>query len=216
MPYVPHTRLTFGGTLGSGAVKEAWSCGLQVGGEGTDAVLTIPAGALTACASAVQAWFIRAASGIHSSARIEFLKLAVVDATGHYPAGTQSQVATLGANGASGGDGHPFQIAQVVSLNTALRGPSGRGRFYSPLPAGVVDSDGLVTAAQAAGVASSAAQLLSAINAAFPDSARVVVASSKGFNSTVTSVRVGRALDTVRSRRTGVGENYSPNAAVTG
>jgi hypothetical protein len=39
---------------------------------------------------------------------------------------------------------------------------------------------------------------------------RVVVVSSKGYNSEVTGVRVGRVLDTMRSRRRSLPETYDP------
>jgi hypothetical protein len=45
--------------------------------------------------------------------------------------------------------------------------------------------------------------------------ARVVVASTKGFNTPVTSVRVGRVVDVIRSRRSSIPEAYTAPLAVS-
>ena len=42
----------------------------------------------------------------------------------------------------------------------------------------------------------------------------VVIASTKGTNSPVTAVRVGRVPDTIRSRRTALPEGYGTAAPV--
>jgi hypothetical protein len=42
-----------------------------------------------------------------------------------------------------------------------------------------------------------------------------VVASTKGYNSIVTGVRVGRVLDTIRSRRASLPENYGATVDVS-
>jgi len=40
----------------------------------------------------------------------------------------------------------------------------------------------------------------------------VVVASTKGYNTPVTGVRVGRVMDTIRSRRRQLSESYGPTS----
>jgi hypothetical protein len=216
MAYVPHIKLTFGGTLGIADVQEAWSCGLSIGGEGTDAVLTNPQENLQPITDALVAWMTRSASGISPAAALGFVKLAQVNSEGKYV--TPAVVwlnDTVQASGAGSGSQHPFQIAQVISLNTVVDNPTGRGRFYSPLPRAAVEYDGMIAEAAASATAGSAATLLSDLNSAIAGAARIVVASSTGVNRTVTSVRVGRVLDTVRSRRTSLDENYSPNSPVS-
>jgi hypothetical protein len=215
MPYVPHTRVTFGGSLGTGLFQEQWVCGLSLGGEGTDATLTLPVQAeLDAVATAIKNYVAYSGSGIGGVAVLLFVKFAVIDATGHY-AGDPVLINVAATQGGSAGASHPFQISRVISLDTGRRGPTGRGRFFAPAAVGAIDSEGLSTVDQAQTAAFSAADMIKNVNNAVSGAARVVVASSKGYNTTVSSVRVGRVLDTVRSRRTSLQERYSNDEAVT-
>jgi hypothetical protein len=43
---------------------------------------------------------------------------------------------------------------------------------------------------------------------------KVIVASSKGYNTTVTGIRVGQAFDTIRTRREDLMETYGATLAV--
>jgi hypothetical protein len=115
------------------------------------------------------------------------------------------------------------QRALAVSLLTDRRGPTGKGRFYLPMVNHSIDGNSLlanlaeITATQAALVdlvnnVNNLSGLDQALNN--PDVA-VVVASSKGYNTEVTKVRVGRVIDTIRSRRTSVLENYLAPSAVS-
>jgi hypothetical protein len=215
MPYVPHVRVTMSGTLGSATDGEAFACGFQFGGEGLDAVVALPVPAqLDAVSAACQLWFSRATSSIWNTAKLTQVKFAVIGADGRY-AGDPYISTFLTVSGASSSNTHPFQVSRVITLDSARRGPTGRGRFYSPVPTGSVDADGTQQGAVALEAAGSARTMLNDVNAALTGAARVVVASSKGYNSTVTSVRVGRVLDTVRSRRTSLSEGYTADQIVT-
>jgi hypothetical protein len=109
------------------------------------------------------------------------------------------------------------QSALAVSLMTERRGRTGRGRFFLPLPNVLVDSnDGWrIPAATATSIGASAVQLLDDMAnqpgfdlvGLFP-----VVASTKGYHSDVTQVRVGRIVDTIRSRRRSLDESYVESA----
>lgn len=108
----------------------------------------------------------------------------------------------------------PPQVALAISLVTDRRGASGRGRFFIPAPLTTVNStSGQMGTPQQENVVGNAKILIDALNNA-PNldvngpRFRVVVASSKGFLSPVTAVRVGKALDTIRSRRRSIPEAY--------
>lgn len=103
----------------------------------------------------------------------------------------------------------PPQLALCVSLHTARVGATGKGRFYLPMP-GFQVADGRLAAASAQTMADKAAQFLNAFNDESPESVHVM--SSKGFSSRVTQVRVGRAVDTQRSRRSSLVEEYKVSA----
>jgi hypothetical protein len=112
---------------------------------------------------------------------------------------------------------YPLQVAFVVSLNTARRGPTGKGRCFLPCPGmALFPSDGLTDAATAQAAAVSFAQLVSDLNNV-PGidgvAPKVTIASSKGYNSDVTSVRTGRVFDTMRSRRRSQEELYGADVA---
>lgn len=212
--YVTHIRLTFGGPLGEGAQTDQWACSLALGGEGTDAVILGPTQEeLGLAADAVGQWITRPASHIARVARLAWVKAAVIGPDGRYT-GDMVQVVRDLPGGGGTENLHPLQVSNALSLRTGLRGPSRRGRFYAPAPAVGIGADGLITTGDAGSMAASAAQMLTALNAAIPGAARVVVASNKGFNTAVNAVACGRALDTMRSRRASLAEQYPAAAAV--
>ena len=104
--------------------------------------------------------------------------------------------------------GMPPQIALAVSLTTGRPGPTGKGRFYLPFPAyNLSPSDRRLEPAAATSVLNACAAFVNAVN--LLTAGPVVVASSKGYLSDVIGLRVGRAADTLRSRRRDVPEGYS-------
>lgn len=123
------------------------------------------------------------------------------------------------AGGAGAANRHPFQCAVAVSLQTPRHGRTGMGRFYQPMPAVLIAPTGQYGIEDAQDIADAAAAWLSAMNdgwdsAAIGPGVRAAVVSSLGYATHVTSVRVGRAVDTMRSRRADVPEGYQ-FAAVT-
>jgi len=120
---------------------------------------------------------------------------------------------------AATGEGLVPQSALAVSLNTARRGPTGKGRFYLPMPVVVsqhTDSFRIaVTDAEA--VRGAAVSFINALNnhpGVDMGDLDVCVISTKGYASRVTSVRVGRIVDTISTRRRALGESYTANANV--
>ncbi len=208
MPYAAHTRLTFSGIFGTvTAPIEGWAFRLNMG------PMTLQA-ADDQLVAAEAAWTTHLAPRINSIARLQEVKLASIGVDGRYTANPFIR-ATDVAGTSTANNGWPLQIAAVVSLVTARRGSSGRGRFYVPAPAtGTEFASRLFSNTGAQELSASAAAFISALNgiAGLSD---VVVASSKGVNSVVTGVRVGRVPDTIRSRRRSLSEDYQPTSAVT-
>lgn len=203
MPYLTHSRLTWTGVLGlPSAVAETFSFGLTLGG--------IPGpnpGDAVAYAAAGKAMFNRVESLVCDNAFITSFKLATIGPDGKY-VGNPTVVAVDGGVGAAAGPNHPFQISTCISLSTGVRGRSMRGRFYLPAPAvSVIKLSGLMNAGEQQAIAGSMKVFLDAVNAVHPLSP-ISICSRKGFNTNVNGLRVGRALDTMRSRRRNLPETY--------
>lgn len=194
----------FGGTA---APYERWTFRLNLapGEAGAD---------LAALAEAARVAFNQSLiDSIRPHARLTEIKTASIGVDGKYLTDPVVLGVDVGGNGQVGLD-YPSQVALAVSLGTERRGATGRGRFYLPAPAVSLDfSTGQVFAAQCEAVRANAAFFLTQLNTA-AGFGNVVVASSKGYLSPVTSVRVGRVLDTIRSRRTDTREDYTTEAAV--
>jgi hypothetical protein len=174
------------------------------------------------------------ACGISNAVRLTAVQLAAVNAAGHFETDAKgAYVRTLvdfSSAPTTGGSVHatePPQAALVVSLNTSRTGRVGRGRFYLPMPCFPSSpTDLLISDAAAHGVALAASTWIKALNDAAangspPQGPRVCVASGGSVknavppgNYEVTSVRVGRVVDTVRSRRNALDEAYSANVAI--
>lgn len=105
---------------------------------------------------------------------------------------------------------YPLQTACVVSLVTPRAGASGKGRCFLPFTSHALSSDYRLTTTNQGAIAAQFKAFLDSIAAGF--TTRPVVASSKGFRSPVTAIRVGRTLDTQRSRRTDLLEGYDERA----
>ena len=122
-----------------------------------------------------------------------------------------------GGVGGSQGPTHAPQVAIAVSLGTAKsRGRAARGRFYVPSPNVQLQADtGAVSTGFAESVRLAAVTLINAVNESVAGH-YVGVASEVGTGAfePVTSVRVGRALDTIRSRRTSIPEAYTADTVI--
>jgi hypothetical protein len=200
--------MTFSGVFGSTAQPwERWSMRFNFIGAGSGPFSLVE---LQAGVSALNTHLL---PYVNEMARLTEVKSAAITPAGEY-AGDPTILAVDVAGGA-GSPVHAPQISLAISLATALRGPRGRGRFYLPAPAVPFQTtNGLIPDASRDGVQTAAAAFISALNAA-TDGGTVVVASSFGTNSPVTGVRVGRVLDTIRSRRRSVPETYDPPTPVT-
>lgn len=220
MAYVGHTKVTFGGGLGNATpAAEEWSCSFRIGDpSGSPTVANPTTTTETAIVNALKNFIGGSSAALSSSVTMSWVKFSLMDATGHVvvdPAtgGFVQELFPISpvTTGWGATAQHPFQIAQVVSLISARHGAMGKGRMYVPLPGSTVDANGLVSTTNRDSMVAAAQTLFNSVNTALTTqgtAARVIVASSKGFNSKVLSVRVGRVLDTHRTRRSRLPESY--------
>lgn len=229
MAYRRHLRLTCSGTIGS---NEIFSFGLALatGVDGPeDSWLFDPSSATwDDIAQDCVDYFGRPATGIHPRAVLNLVKIAEIGTNGLYLSSPVERVVSRPGGGTATTVIYPNQIARAVTLKTD--GDLGRvkGRYYTPCPAILVgDGEGrmLETAADAA-EASDQTFLQDLANEPGLDVlglAPVVASQGRNRNGVqvlpprnyrVTSVASGRALDTIRSRRSKVVEapTYVPVA----
>lgn len=223
MVFAPHIRVTALGRLGT-PEGDRFSYGFNMAPDGgfisAGDFAHGTAAVWTDLADSVRDFHGRATSRIESPAVLEMVKIAHIGADGHYTTDPIFRVYAQAGGVAATGPILP-QSALAVSLTTERRGPTGKGRFFLPMPAVAVDNTDRfrVNVATIEGVRDSAQTLLNDVNN-FPgpdpiwDEWEVCVASTKGYNSKVTGVRVGRIVDTMRSRRNKLAESYVATVAV--
>jgi hypothetical protein len=234
--YEPHTLLSFGGALYD---QEQWTCGLRMK-KGTRAFGIGPGGgtweqALTDVVADLRTFF--ASSLFNTSTKIDWVKINDIDEQGHYQDKSTTHVrllsGTSGANAQIKGTSTVLvapQLSLAVSLLTDRdRGVGSRGRIFLPCPvvcATSIGSDGrLVENAVAATspLAASFKTLLNNLNNwPGPDASdtEVAVATQGGrsdpqpANVKVTAFRIGRVIDTMRSRRNALSEGTHAKLAL--
>ncbi len=154
---------------------------------------------------------------ISAQAVLQMVKFARIGPDGRYLAAPR--MVEVNQAGGGGALRYPFQIALAVSLSTERRGPSGRGRFFLPSPTFNLGAEtGQFPTTEIADATLAVRTFLNAVNdqpGLEGNAPRVVVASSKGFNTDVTGVRIGTVPDTIRSRRRQLVETYSAIQAVS-
>lgn len=226
MPPPPHYRVTWSGTLGPAAAPlEIWSCSLAIAN--TAAPFLVRGDLPPFAASLYNAFAQFGASNCHNSVTLRRCRIASVsptvggrllvnkDSSGAFVQADRNEISTFQTSAPVA----PSQVALAITLQSAASGATGRGRFYVPMPVfGPLGVDLVMAAARAAQFAASAKQLIEACNAASAalGQGKVVVASggspTKGIAPAlrpVTSVKVGRVLDTIRTRRNALVEEPS-------
>lgn len=210
----PFLRLVFGGPL---FTVEEWSCSLALieeepGGEHPAYPETVPQGVI----DAVTAFIV---SGLISSdAKLGWIKLNPIGTDGRYMTNQTVRWDDATPAAGTGNTGYIPQTALVVSLQTGFaRGYAHSGRFYLPVPDVYPAADGVVAEATITPYVTAATTFLEALNTALTGF-RVGVVSNVGTGAEreVTNVRVGRVLDTMRSRRTKIPETYAIGATLAG
>lgn len=199
-------RLVCSGTLYGSAETFSFSLALAKNFDpGATTPEEVPQGVIDACTT-----FFAAPGIINGAARLNMIKLNLIGVNGRYESDSETVLAELipGVAG-TGGSGNAPQIALAVTLRTAkTRGRAHAGRFY--LPAGqTVGSDGQISQQQVDNVVAAATAFLEDLATALPGWRPYVMSNiGEGTRNQVTHVSVGRTLDTIRSRRRSIPENY--------
>lgn len=200
-------RLVASGTL-YGA--ETFSFGLSIIPNFTSIDDPDPADYIDDVATAVGTYFNTV--GVDNSASLTLLKLNMIGPNGRYVSDDETVQYEYDPPVTGNGSGNPApQVALAISLMTdRARGRAHMGRFYLPVPSAPLAEDGRITVALATLFATGTTTLLDNINAAMPTNWDVGVASDVGTGAfePVRRVRVGRVLDTIRSRRRSLDEAY--------
>lgn len=209
-PIVLLYRLQFGGKIFQ---SERWSCSLMMHAPG--AVFMTAQQAYTP----LNAWFTRSASRCSAAATLDEVKfnniVKSVDIKGvhwRYPVGHITDVFAPAAPSTGNSQATYPQVSLTVGLTTLLpRGRGHAGRIYPPSGqdtiASELDPSGRMPGAAVAAVAGSFRTLVTELNALGP---KVCVFSARAESiELVTGVRVGRVVDTMRSRRTSLPEEYT-------
>lgn len=208
MPYPQtFTRLVASGQLYG---TETFSFGLSIVPDFDNGPAPDTEALVEAVADATATFFT--AARISTAAYLTLLKFNNIGPDGRYASDSETtqweyDPAVRGTIGASPAP----QIALAVSLMTAAaRGRAHAGRFYLPVPSQAPETTGLISTADAQTVGTAATAWLRALNDLMPEGRVVGVASDVGAGTfrPVTHVRVGRVLDTIRSRRRALAENY--------
>lgn len=201
----PFLRLVCNGTI---YADEQFSFSVNfVGGNEVDRPLEVPAEVITE----VSRYFGNSSAPLSLQAALTQIKLNVIGVDGKYlyddtivhdfptpvPGGGSANIAP--------------QLSLVVGTTTsAARGRAHAGRYYLPLPAGAPEApSGVLSTTYQNAAANQAKLFLDTLNdALFPWHAGVVSNLGTGTQRNITGIRVGRVIDTMRSRREKIPESY--------
>lgn len=208
MAYIqPFLRLVALGSLPQG---ETWTWSLAFGsafGPAT-APSEVPEDVLTAIETFHQSSDVALGSGVTLNA----VKLNMIGTNGRYVSSgeTVEHVYETPVQ-AAGTIQLPPQCATAVSLLTPVkRGLAHRGRFYVPRLGRAPGVDGRLSTIEQSALLTAATAMVSSLNDALgPDFFCVVTSDRRqGAQHGVTRLAVGRVVDTIRSRRRGLEEDY--------
>jgi len=203
MVYDPHVRVTFKGFMGPDVDNpaEIWSTSLCLMEPTGAATGGLPSDSMLADISAAFNTYFR--SGMRASNRAWYsgLRAALIGTDGHVVLDPDSgayiqkdATLTSPSPGIASGAALPWQITPVLTLLTSRSGPTGRGRMYLPPIRTDLRDDGTLGDTAFAGLLANGAGFIGEINDLSPGTFRVGVASSKGYNTLVTRVQMGRVL----------------------
>lgn len=223
MAYALHTLVTFGGTLSSGAPaadQDIWQCGIRVAADvGDGALVPVPNldDYIGLVGPAIKAVYTGTGNQAGSDQRLDFVKVAQIDTTGKYVAGTSSRVYSTGlpVTGTTGRVGPPF-LAMACSWTTALgRGAGHAGRIYLPyIGYSGFNTSRVLTANPPLYQTWAKAFLGACHQTSLGAVVWPVVASKKaGTLNKITGIRVGDVVDVQRRRKNKLRENYTATVA---
>lgn len=196
-------RLTFGGKFFD---TEGWSNTFHIG---SATGFNHSAGDFE---TAIKGWLTRVPSKISSAAHLDFIKCnEIAPLTGRYVLDSTNEV--IGTDlGAGSCNTWPPQNTVVISTRTAKnRGRAHAGRLYPPTGnVGVDPVTGLIDSTIVDGMVTSALTMVREINTLVGAGSELVVFSKLAQEvEPIIGVRVGRVVDTMRTRRKALLENYS-------
>jgi hypothetical protein len=205
-----HLYLQWGGKLYTG--QEGWSCGIRLIKKGGGPWTSLDPTALIASAvTCVQNYHVRAGSMISSQAKLSFVKLNAIGTDGRYIELTTTQQIVADVPGGTATNAHPPQCALAVTLESGFsRGPAHRGRFFSPMPAVAMGTDGMISTTDRTAIKTSAELLRTDLNT-LSTAWQVGICSRKlgaPTSRACTGVSIGRVVDTQRRRRRSLLELY--------
>lgn len=206
----PFRRLVFSGTLYG---TEGWSMGLTMGheglGDGTNPS-SVDEAIVTAATAFFSSWAV--AAPVH----LTTIKYNLIGVNGRYyepTASTRYDYAEPIVGGATSALPIPQATVCVSLMTSNSRGPAHAGRFFMPGPGVSCTTDGRLTVANATNFASLATDFLNDLNAVDTSYLAAVVSNvGIGAQNLIDHVRVGRVIDTMRSRRTSLVEDYQVGA----
>lgn len=215
MPAPSHFRATFKGEFKSSATGEPYeqwntSLALSPGGQVSTASMQEIADDLR---DDFAAWCSTTESGFSGNTFFTEVRLDHVGDNGRID--QDAVFAQVGGGGATYSPGQvllPPSSAVVLTLDTGGRGRSRFGRMYLPLCKVSLTQEGVMGEFQQTEILNSCATLLRNLGnlPGLDGGAGLVVASGAGGGSLkpVQSIRVGRVVDTMRSRRRSMDESY--------
>lgn len=158
------------------------------------------------CADAVEAFFGASGTKITNRATLTEVRFHHLDNTWHQDQPTY--VVGKSQAGASSAGQRPSQVALAVSLRGPAAVHPARGRFYIPMPDHTLDTaSGLLSSTEVQTTANLAVTLSNDLYEAMGSLGQLGIAT-KGDVVPAEQIRVGRVLDTIRSRRNQPLESY--------
>lgn len=215
--YIHHHATLFGTMFGG---NEIWTTGFALGVNGGGDEGTAPSVAeAQAVFEAFKTMWIGTANGFNVNFKLQGCKIAHVNTEGTSDVSlTQFYNAPTDVAGGYTSNTNPAQITAAATLQTlTTRGRGSKGRMFLPGVGFEVGTDGKLAVTQATTLANVMKTFLDTVNAstAVPgvvilNSAEVAGVPYKAPLATkVASVKVGTVLDTQRSRRNKLVEQYS-------
>jgi hypothetical protein len=164
-------------------------------------------------ATPTNSFFSQSVMKISPGARLTGIKAALVDTTGHYPATSIPGIYTYPTpiTGTATTNGIPQATLACTLISDIPRGRASKGRFYMPPISPNLGADGRMLATDVDQIEGYAKIWLNAI-IADANVVAILVMSGLGAGTTgvVTSIGVGRVVDTMRSRRRSLLEARTP------
>lgn len=208
-------KVTFGGTVYEGS--DIWSCGINFGtfSQGENEINAANLGLIAQLVSVpIENWFKNGNSRISNNAKLEWVKVAVIDKNGKYS--KEAGIHDYGTAIAGGTTSSPApQLTTVMTMESSKRRAPGRfARIYPPLCAPALQKSGRIAPNDMTTMIQHFARFL--------QDATVAVRQGAGFSVTpivasqltddhneVKSVKMGDVIDTQRTRRNAFKETYT-------